>query len=184
MLTIGYELLLVIAFFVAFKFYDIYIATITIMVGAAIQVMLTRFSKGRFDKKQLIVMAILFVFGGMTLYFHDPIFIKWKPTVVFWILGMVFLISQFVGKIPLAQRMLSHALQGGAAVPAVVWKRLNLAWAIFFLLLGTANVFVAYYLSTDSWVNFKVYGVLGSLLLFGIGQSFLLTRYIAAEKQR
>lgn len=184
MLNIIYEFSLIIIFFVAFKFYDIYIATITIMVGAALQLVGTRLYRGRFDKKQLIVMAILFVFGGMTLYFHNPIFIKWKPTVVFWILGTVFLVSQFVGTKTLTQRMLAHALEGKSMVPDFVWKRLNLAWALFFLLLGTVNVFVAYYLSTDSWVNFKLYGVLSALLLFGLAQSLFLTRYISSEKQQ
>lgn len=182
MLNIIYEFLLVIIFFVTFKFYDIYAATITIMVGAALQLLVTRFYKGKYDKKQVIILVILFLFGGMTLYFHNPIFIKWKPTVVFWMLGAVFLVSQFMGKKTLTQRMLAHALEGKSMVPDVVWKRLNLAWAIFFLLLGLVNVFVAYYFSTDSWVNFKLYGVLSALLLFGFLQSLFLTRYMSTGK--
>lgn len=181
MLNIIYEFSLIIVFFLAFKFYDIYVATATIMVGAVLQLFATRFYKGHFEKKQVIVLAVLFLFGGMTLYFHDPIFIKWKPTIIFWILGMVFLGSQFMGAKTLTQRMLAHAFEEKSIVPQAIWKRLNLAWAVFFLLLGTANVFVAYYFSTNAWVNFKLYGIFSALFLFGLAQSIFLTRYLSTE---
>ncbi len=184
MLNIIYEFSLIIIFFIAFKFYDIYVATATIMVGALLQLLATRFYKGHFEKKQVIVLAILLVFGGMTLYFHDPIFIKWKPTIVFWILGMVFLASQFMGTKTLIQRMLSQAFEGKAMVPEHIWKGLNLAWAMFFLLLGAVNVFIAYYFSTDTWVNFKLYGILSALLLFGFVQSLFLTRYMSSSTEK
>lgn len=183
MLNVIYEILLIIVFFVVFKFYDIYVATIAIMVGAVLQLVVTRVYKRKFDKKQLIVLAVLAVFGGMTLYFHDPIFIKWKPTIIFWIAGSVFLLSQFIGVKTLTQRMLTPALENKSVIPDVVWKRLNLAWVIFFLSLGAVNLFVAYFFSTDSWVNFKLYGVLSALLLFGLAQSFFLTKYISPEKE-
>ncbi len=183
MLNVIYELSLIIVFFVTFKFYDIYVATVTIMIGALLQLLATRFYKGYFEKKQVIVLAILFIFGGMTLYFHDPIFIKWKPTVVFWMVGAVFLVSQFIGEKTLMQRMLSSVLENNKSnVPDHIWKRLNFAWAVFFLLLGALNVFVAYFFSTDTWVNFKLYGILSALILFGFLQSIFLTRYISTEK--
>ena len=177
-----FDFLLIILFFVTFKLYDIYVATAVIIVGALVQVILTRFIRGKFDKKQLIILAILVVFGGMTLYFHNPIFIKWKPTVVFWMLGIVFFISHFFGKEPLTQRIMKHSLEGKASIPQTVWKRLNVAWTVFFMLLGLVNVFVAYYLSTDAWVNFKLYGVLSALIVFGVVQSVCLARYITVEK--
>jgi len=183
MLNVIYELSLIVIFFLTFKFYDIYVATMTIMVGALLQLLATRFYKGHFEKKQVIVLAILFVFGGMTLYFHDPIFIKWKPTVIFWLIGIVFFASQFLGAKTLTERMLSAALEGKSVVPDYVWKRLNFAWAVFFILLGTVNVFVAYCFSTDTWVNFKLYGILSALIVFGFVQSFCLTRYLSNEKQ-
>ena len=93
-----FDFLLVVIFFIAFKMYDIYVATSVIIVGALFQVIITRFVHGKFDKKQLIILALLLVFGGMTLYFHNPIFIKWKPTVVFWMLGIVFFVESFFWK--------------------------------------------------------------------------------------
>ena len=77
---------------------------------------------------------------------------------------------------------MKHTVEGKAVIPQQVWKKLNLAWSAFFLLLGSINVFFAYYLSTDAWVNFKLYGVLGAFILFGIGQSILLARYMTVEK--
>lgn len=183
MLNMIYEISLIVIFFITFKCYDIYVATATIMVGALLQLLATRFYKGHFEKKQVVVLVILFVFGGMTLYFHDPIFIKWKPTIVFWILGTVFLATQFMGEKTLTQRMLANALSDKSMIPDYVWRRLNVAWAVFFLLLGAINVFVAYYFSTDTWVNFKLYGILSALFLFGLAQSVFLTRYMSTENQ-
>lgn len=177
-----FDFLLVVIFFITFKMYDIYIATSVIIVGASFQVIVTRLIHGKFDKKQLIILAVLIVFGGMTLYFHDPIFIKWKPTVVFWMLGIVFFATQFFGAETLTQRIMKRSLEGKASIPKTVWKKLNLAWAVFFIVLGLVNVILAYYLSTDAWVNFKLYGVLSALILFGLAQSICLARYITVEK--
>jgi len=177
------EFLLLVIFFVAFKMYDIYIATITIMVGATLQVIFTRIFSGKYEKKQLIILAMLYVFGGMTVYFHDPIFIKWKPTFVFGILGLVVFFSNFIGKKPMMQRVIEHAFADNknAEVPLNVWKKLNMAWAIFFIVLGTSNVFVAYYFSTNTWVHFKLYGVLSALIIFSLAQSIFLSKYLSLE---
>jgi intracellular septation protein len=157
-------------------------ATIAIIIGAMIQVLYTRIRHKKFDKKQLMILAVILIFGSMTLYFHNPIFIKWKPTVVFWVMGLALLISQFIGKKPLIQRLMAHVFEGRDTIPNQVWKNLNIAWTVFFILLGTLNVFVAYYLSTDAWVNFKLYGVLSALIIFAIGQSFYLAKYMTAQK--
>lgn len=182
MLNVIFDFLLVIAFFITFKMYDIYVATVVIILGAVLQVVFTRLIKGAYDKKQLIVLAILACFGGMTLYFHDPIFIKWKPTIVFWLLGSVFLLSQFLGSKPLLQRIMSKALEEKSIIPVAIWKRLNLAWAAFFILLGTVNLYIAYSFSTEIWVNFKLYGVFGALLVFGFIQAICLSKYAIADK--
>lgn len=179
-----YDFVLVLLFFIAFKFYDIYVATIVAIVGALFQVVLTRMLHKRFDKKQLIVLFILTVFGGMTLYFHNPIFIKWKPTIVFWMFGVVFMLSQYIGKQTLIQRIMGHAFEGKHTVPVHVWKRLNLSWSFFFIILGTVNTFVAYNYSTNAWVNFKLYGVLSALVGFGFLQAIYLARYLVDEQKK
>jgi len=183
MQTFLYDFLPVLLFLFAFKFYGIYVATTVGIVATALQVIATRAFKKKFDKQQVITLIVFVIFGGMTLYFHNPIFIKWKPTIVFWIFGFAFLGSQFVGKRTLIERMLESVLEKQAAsVPNIVWKRLNLAWTVFFILLGTINLYVAYTFSTEIWVNFKVYGIMSLLLIFSFIQALCLTRYMSDTK--
>lgn len=178
MLNIFYDFFVVLLFFISFKLYGIYVATVVGIVGSVLQVIITRIFHKKYDKKQLLVMAIFLIFGGMTLYFHNPIFVKWKPTIIFWIFSLVFFVSQFVGKQSLIQRMMGQALEGKNTISKKVWHRLNLAWSIFFLVLGTINIFVAYHFTTDAWVNFKLYGIFSAMLVFGFAQAFFLARYI------
>lgn len=182
MFNMIFDVGLVILFFITFKMYDIYVATIAIICGSITQIAITRMFFKRFDKKQLIVLAILIVFGGMTLYFHNPIFIKWKPTIVFWLMACIFLLNHWLGKKPIPQQMMSHVLEDKQqTISPTIWKRLSFAWIIFFILLGGINIYIAYYYSTNAWVNFKLYGILGALLGFGILQSFYLSRYLNGE---
>lgn len=178
-----YELIPVVLFFVAFKVYGIYVATTVGIVISALQLVITTLWQKRLDKKQLITLIVFVLFGGMTLYFHDPLFVKWKPTVVFWIFGVVLLLSQFIGKKPLMQRMLESMLEGKCVLPTVVWSRLNMAWTLFFILLGSINIYIAYTFSTEAWVNFKLYGILGLLFLFSCFQAIYLARYMTDENK-
>ncbi|SRR5579883_560180 len=182
MLNFLYEFCPVLLFFIAFKFYGIYVATAVGIIISALQLLLTTVWKKRLDRKQLITLIVFVFFGGMTLYFHNPIFVKWKPTVVFWIFGLILLGSQFIGKKPLMQRMMENMLDEKGSLPLKVWKRLNLAWTVFFLFLGSINIYIAYTFSTETWVNFKLYGILGLLFLFSIFQALYLARYLSVEK--
>jgi|SRR5579885_1361252 intracellular septation protein len=178
-----FEIFPVFLFFLAFKFYGIYIATVAGIVTTLIQVVITRiWLLGKWDKKQLITLAVFLVFGGMTLYFHNPIFIKWKPTVVFWIFSLAILVSQFFTRKPIMQRLMENMFQDKATVPDQIWKKLNLIWAVFFISLGAVNLYIAYYFSNDAWVNFKFYGVTGALFIFSIFQALYLTRYMIEGK--
>lgn len=178
MLSLLYDFIPVLLFFIAFKLYGIYVATVVGIVVTAFQVIVTGIVKRRIDKQQFITLIVFSVFGGMTLYFHNPIFVKWKPSIVFWIFGLVILASQFIGKKPLIQRMLEAVLEEKGIIPPYIWKRLNCAWAIFFMLLGTLNIYIAYTYDTDTWVNFKFYGILGSLILFSFAQAAYLAKYL------
>jgi intracellular septation protein len=173
-----YDFIVIFLFFIAFKFYGIYVATLVGIAGSVLQVLLTRIWQKKFDKKQLLVLSIFLVFGGLTLYFHDPIFVKWKPTIVFWIFGIAFFISHFFGKKPLIQRMMSSVIEDKYSIPKGVWKKLNFAWTVFFITLGAINISVAYHFTTDTWVNFKLYGIFSAMLLFGFGQALFLSRYL------
>lgn len=177
-----YEIFPVLLFFLAFKFYDIYVATVVGIVTTLLQVIINRLYFKKWDKKQLITLFIFSLFGGMTLYFHDPIFVKWKPTIVFWIFGLAILCSQLFTKKPLMQRLMENVLQGKGEVPVPIWKRLNIVWALFFIGLGSLNLYVAYFYSNDAWVNFKFYGVTSALFLLSILQALYLMRFMTETK--
>lgn len=171
-----YEFVPVLLFFLAFKFYDIYVATVVGIVATSIQVAITRLWFRRWDKKELITLAVFLVFGGLTLYFHNPIFVKWKPTIIFWLFAVVILISTLTQR-PLMQRLMENALQNKDLVPSQIWRRLNLIWAVFFLALGCVNLYVAYTFSNNAWVNFKFYGITSALFVLSIIQAVYLIRF-------
>ena len=157
--------------------YDIYVATAVAIGAACVQTCLFWLKHRKFEKMHLITLAILIVFGGLTLLLRDPVFIKWKPTVVNWLFGVTFLGSQFIGKKPLVERMMGHAI----TAPAPVWKRLNWAWIVFFIFMGVINLYVAFNFSEETWVNFKLFGMMGLTLVFVFGQAFYLSRYMVVD---
>lgn len=179
-----YEIFPVFLFFLAFKFYDIYVATIVGMATTLIQVLATRIIQKTWDKKQLITFFVFLIFGSMTLYFHDPIFVKWKPTIVFWIFALVLLITQLFTQKPLIQRLLENVLQDKGEVPRKIWGRLNVIWILFFSALGAVNLYIAYHFSNDTWVNFKFYGVTLALFLLSLFQAFYLMKFMSPPRAK
>jgi len=174
-----FDLFPIILFFIAYKMYDIYVATAVAIGAAMLQTGLYWLKHRKFEKMHIITLGILIVFGGLTLALHDPLFIKWKPTVVNWLFGVVFLASSFIGKTTLVERMMGHAIQA----PAPVWSRLNMAWVMFFLFMGLINLYVAFNFSEDTWVNFKLFGMMGLTLLFVFAQAFYLGRYMETSEE-
>jgi intracellular septation protein len=173
-----FEIFPVFLFFLAFKFYGIYAATVVGIVTTFLQVVIYRLWKKSWDKKQVITLIVFLVFGGMTLYFHDPIFVKWKPTIVFWVFAVAIVITQYFTHKPLMQRLMENMVQGKHTMTSQIWKKLNLMWAVFFVVLGGINLYVAYYCSNDAWVNFKFYGITSALFLFSIVQALYLSRFM------
>lgn len=163
----------ILLFFVAYKMYGIYAATVAAIVASFVQVGLFWLKHRRFETTHLLTLALIVVFGGATLLLQNELFIKWKPSVLNWLLGAVFLGSQFIGKQNVTQRMLSKNI----ALPSSGWIRLNLSWATFFIVLGFVNLYVVYNYDTDTWVNFKLFGILGLTFLFVIAQAVYLSRY-------
>jgi intracellular septation protein len=174
-----FDLFPIILFFAAYKMYDIYVATAVAIGAAMLQTGLYWLKHRKFEKMHVITLGILIVFGGLTLILRDPAFIKWKPTVVNWLFGAVFLGSSFIGKSTLVERMMGHAIQA----PAPVWTRLNLAWVVFFLFMGIVNLYVAFNFSEDTWVNFKLFGMMGLTLIFVFAQAFYLSRYMQSTEE-
>lgn len=164
----------IILFFIAYKMYDIYVATAVAIVAALVQVAYAWHKHRRVENMQWITLGLIVVFGGLTLILQDETFIKWKPTVVNWLFAAAFLGSQYIGNKNFIERMMG----GNVDLPKAVWVRLNLSWVAFFIFSGAANLYVAQNFDTDTWVNFKLFGMLGLTFVFIIAQGIYMTRFM------
>jgi intracellular septation protein len=168
-----FDFLPVVIFFIIFKFFGIYYATGAAIGISAIQLSYVWFVHHRTEMTHLITFGLLVVLGGATILSHNAIFIKWKPTAIYWVFALLFLGSQYFGKKPLIQRMMDNKI----SLPENIWKRINLSWTLFFIIIGFANLYVAYHFNTNIWVNFKLFGVLGCTLVFGFIQALYMASY-------
>lgn len=170
-----FDLFPVILFFIVFKFFGIYAATAVAIVATLLQITWVKYRHGKVDGTLIASGVIIVVFGGATLLLQDETFIKWKPTVLYWLFAAVLLITNSLFDKNLMRTLMEKQL----SLPLNIWNKLNLAWAVFFLTLGCLNLYVAFNFSTDTWVDFKLFGTMGLMLLFVIGQSLLLNKYLA-----
>lgn len=177
------DFLPVIIFFVVYKLADIYAATLAIIVATVFQVSIHWMRTRRINPMHLVSAALVLVFGGLTLAVRDTAFIMWKPTVVNWLFAGAFLASQWrrFGGQPLIQRLMTSADSRISLSPAL-WRRLNLGWVTFFTLMGAANVAVFHYFDEATWVNFKLFGMLGMTLAFVIAQGFWLAAQARGDR--
>ena len=183
-----YDLFPLLLFFAAFKLYDIYVATAVAIVASVVQVAAFWWRHRRFETLHLVTLAVIVVFGGLTLILRDDTFIKWKPTLVYWILAGIVLGSQWLGQKTATERLLGHQL----TLPPQVWARQNLSWGIFFIVLGALNLYVAFYYAPeldavarqDIWVKFKVFGLLGLTLAFTLLQAAFMARHLPANPDK
>ena len=171
------DLLPVILFFLAYQWYDLYVATAVAVVTAALQIAAQHLRGKRVEQMQLLTLGLLVVFGGLTLMLRDPAFIKWKPTVVNWLFAALFIGSGWLTDRSILQRIMDHAIE----LPNAVWHRLNIAWSTFFVATGALNLYVAYGFAENVWVNFKLFGLLGLTLLFSLLQGIYIARYTPAN---
>ncbi|MDO9310258.1 MAG: septation protein A [Nitrosomonas sp.] len=169
-----FDLFPVILFFLAFKLYDIFVATAVAIAAAIVQIGWLWFRRRQVDKMMWINLAIIVIFGGATLISQDETFIKWKPTVLYWLIATVLLVSNLIFRKNLIQTMLEKQI----VVPLFVWNRLNLSWIGFFLAMGCINLYVAFSFSVDIWVTFKLFGATGLMLVFIIVQMMMIGKYL------
>ena len=160
------------------KLAPILLATIVVIAATVAQIIWVHFRHGKVDKMLWISLVLVVVFGGMTLAFQNEAFIKWKPTILYWVFAGSMAFSALILKKNPIKAMLGEQL----TLPEPVWGRVNLSWIAFFLFMGALNLIVAFNFPTDTWVNFKLFGGMGLLLLFVLGQGLLLSKYVE-EKQ-
>jgi intracellular septation protein len=166
-------------FFIAFKWQGIYVATAVAMAASVVQIAWLYGKHRRVAPVHWLSLAIIVIFGGATLLLQDETFIKWKPTVLYWLFGAVLAGSALIFRKNLIRKLMEEQI----SLPEPVWGRLNASWIGFFAFMGAVNLIVAYSLSTDAWVNFKLFGGMGLMIAFVIAQSLLLSKYIQEEKK-
>jgi intracellular septation protein len=121
-----------------------------------------------------VSLAIIVVFGGATIYFHNEAFIKWKPTVLYWVFAVVLIGAQLL----MNKNLIRMMMKGQIDLPDPIWTRLNMAWAAFFAAMGVINLYIAFNFATSTWVNFKLFGFMGLMIAFVVGQTMFLSKYI------
>ncbi len=182
-----FDFLPIVLFFVAYKLGDgeysfngemvqvdgIYAATAVMIVATLFQVSFTWLRHRTVERAQLITLVLVIVLGGLTLWLQNPDFIKWKPTAVNWLFALVFIGAYLFTDKSLLERMMAQHIQ----LPNKVWSRLNMAWILFFVGSGLANLYVAFNYDEATWVNFKLFGMLGLTIVFIIAQSIYLARH-------
>ena len=169
-----FDLFPVILFFIAFKLKGIYVATAAAIVGTFMQVGWLWLRGRRIDGMLWASLVIIVVFGGATLLLQNVTFIKWKPTVLYWTFAVALVVAERLFRRNLIRAMLGTQFQ----LPERLWTRLNWSWAAFFASMGCANLYVAFNYSQDLWVDFKLFGTTGLMLLFVLAQALLLARHM------
>ncbi len=153
------------------------LATIVVIVATLVQIAFLLARRRKVDTMLWITFALVTVLGGATVWFHNPTFIKWKPSALYWAMAVVFWVSQTVFDRNLLQSLVGEQLQ----LPRGVWKRLNVAWVLFFVLIGFVNLYVAYNFSTSTWVSFKAFGLTALMLVFMLVQGVYVARHMEPE---
>jgi intracellular septation protein len=168
----------ILLFFVAFKFAGIYVATGVAIVATIAQIAWLRFKTGRVEPMQWVSLGVIVLFGGATIVAQNDTFIKWKPTVLYWLMGGALAAGQLFFRKNLLKTLMGSQLE----LPDNAWRVTNWSWIVFFAIMGVVNLWVAFNYDTDTWVNFKLFGGLGLMAIFIVGQALYLGRYIKTEE--
>ena len=168
----------IILFFVAFKLQGIYVATAVAIVATLAQMAWVRHRYGRIEASQWLGLGLVVVFGGATLLAHDETFIKWKPTVLYAVMALALWGSWYLA----GKNFIRTLMQKQLELPDSVWLNLMHSWAGFFSLMAVLNIYIAYQFDTDTWVNFKLFGGMGMMLLFVLLQALMLGRHLNTPK--
>ncbi|WP_311221143.1 MULTISPECIES: septation protein A [unclassified Acidovorax] len=164
----------IILFFVAFKVWGIYIATAVTIAASIVQIAYLRFRHGKVEPMQWVSLGVIVVFGGATLLSHSETFIKWKPTVLYWLMAAALVLGQLIFRKNLIRSVMGAQMQ----LPDAAWRTLQWSWTGFFTSMGIINLWVAYTFDTDTWVNFKLFGGMGLMVVFIVAQALYISRYM------
>jgi len=173
-----FDIFPVILFFIAFKFYDIYVATAVAIAATFLQIGWLWLRRRKVENMLWVSLTVIVIFGGATLLLQNETFIKWKPTVLYWLFGSALAVAVLVFKKNLIRAM----MEAQVTLPETVWSKLLASWIAFFAMMGALNLIVAYNFTTDTWVNFKLFGGIGLMLVFVVLQALMISRYVEDKK--
>ena len=160
------------------KIAPILLATVVVILATIAQIAWVAFRHGKVDKMLWVSLVLVVVFGGMTLAFQDESFIKWKPTILYWVFAGSMGFAALIMKKNAIRAMLGEQL----TLPEPVWSKVNLSWIAFFVVMGFLNIIIAFNFPTDVWVNFKLFGGMGLMLVFVLGQGLMLSKYVEEKE--
>ena len=155
----------------------IMLATIAVIVGSIVQIIWAKFHYKKVDNTLWLSALLVTILGGMTLYFQNDAFIKWKPTLLYWTFAAVLIGANLFTQKNILKSMMGKEIQ----LPEAIWNKLNIAWAIFFAGLGALNLYVAFHYSIDTWASFKLFGTMGLMFVFVIAQSFAINKHMITQ---
>ena len=164
----------IVLFFVAFKMAGIFMATAVAIVATLLQIGWLYRKNGHVEPMQWVSLVVIVVFGGATLLTQDETFIKWKPTILYWLMGGALL----VGHVFFKRNFLRQLMGTQLSLPEPVWLNLMFSWAGFFTVMGVVNLYIAYNYDTDTWVSYKLFGGMGLMLVFVVLQALYLSRHV------
>ena len=159
----------------------IMLATVVAIIATTMQILYVKMRGRKVDGMLWVSFLIITIFGGLTIYFHNEVFIKWKPTIIYWVFAVAMLVAQFGFK----KNLMRQAMEAQIKLPEDVWAKIGLAWMIFFAVLGVVNLLAAFVVfkdNTSAWVSFKAFGITGIMFAFIIAQTLYLSKYIEEEK--
>ena len=154
------------------------LSTLVVIAATALQVAWLKARGKKIDTMLWVSLGLIVVLGGATVWFHNETFIKWKPSVLYWVMALALWASANLFGKDILRKMIGDQLK----LPDRIWKRLTLLWCAFFAVMGVINILVAYNFSTDSWVNYKLFGGTGLMIIFMIGQGLYVSRHIEEEE--
>ena len=150
------------------------LATVVVIIATLAQILWLKARGKKVDTMLWVSLGLVTVLGGATIYFHSENFIKWKPTVLYWVMGTALLVGQLVFK----KNGIKSIMGAQMALPDSIWRVVNLSWVGFFAVMGILNLWVAFTFPTATWVNFKLFGGLGLMVVFVLAQAIYLNKHI------
>lgn len=179
-MKLALDLISIIIFFIIYNYFDIFYATGAMMVTYSLTFLYSYITIKKIDKTILATWLLVVILGGLTLFFHNAEYIKFKPTLVYWFFAIAFHVSPyFKDEKSIMERMAGHQI----ILPKKIWVRLNYFWMLFFYILGFVNLYVAYQYSTEQWVYFKTFGIMSMLILASVIQVLYMAKYMKSENK-